>query len=279
MSSERDTRLAQRVYQHYVTFFDKAEKERRWNPYRDIPWEGINRDAPEAMVTVAETFLCVESYLPDYVSQGIRALRASFGQTWFMANWGYEESKHSTALMEYLMRSGRRTPEYCFDLQARLMESQWTLPFTTSRQMTIYGALQEQATFVIYCRQEAFALECGDEALRTIFRLNARDEIAHARFYEDVVKVLLEEDRSGTVRDIAYVARNFQMPGVGIVPDYDARIAVMRESGEVDRDVFLQKVYFPMLKYLGVTRDELVRAAGELRREARAADAALNADG
>ena len=28
----------------------------------------------------------------------------------------------------------------------------------------------------------------GDECLATIFRLNARDEIAHCRFYEDVVK-------------------------------------------------------------------------------------------
>jgi acyl-[acyl-carrier-protein] desaturase len=117
------------------------------------------------------------------------------------------------------------------------------------------------ATFVIYVKQEQRAKELGDECLSTIFRLNARDEIAHCRFYQDVVKVLLEEDRFGTLRDIQHVAKNFQMPGVGIVPNYDDRIKVMREEGRVDRAVFLQKVFFPVLKYLEVTRQELLEAA------------------
>ncbi|MBL8602693.1 MAG: acyl-ACP desaturase [Myxococcales bacterium] len=270
MAVERDTRLAQKVYQQYLTFFDKAERERRWHPIHDIPWEKINRELPEALVLNAETFCCVESYLPDYVAGGINVVRKSFGQAWFSANWGYEESKHSIALMEYLMRSGRRSPEHMFDLQAQLMEKEWRLPFTTARQMTVYGCFQEQATFVIYCRQEAAASQAGDEALRTIFRLNARDEIAHARFYEDVIKLLLEEDREATVLDIAWVAKHFEMPGVGIVPDYESRVQVMRDVGHIDRDLFLQKVYFPVLKYLGVTREELVAAAGQLRKMASA---------
>ena len=165
------------------------------------------------------------------------------------------------ALLEYLLQSGRRTPEQMWDLQAKLMTAEWKLPFTTARQMTIYGCFQEMATFVIYVKQEQRAKEHGDECLSTIFRLNARDEIAHCRFYEDVVKVLLEEDRAGTMRDIAHVARNFTMPGVGIVPDYDERIKVMRDDGRVDRAVFLQKVFFPVLKYLDITRQELQEAA------------------
>jgi acyl-[acyl-carrier-protein] desaturase len=107
----------------------------------------------------------------------------------------------------------------------------------------------------------------GDECLSTIFRLNARDEIAHTRFYQDVTKVLLEEDREGTLRDIAHVAKNFQMPGVGLVPDYEERIQVMREEGRMDRGVFLQKVFFPVLKYLDVTRHELQDAAYNARKE------------
>jgi acyl-[acyl-carrier-protein] desaturase len=245
----------------YKVFFDKAEQERRWNPLRDVPYEKINKDVPESMIVVAETFCCVESFLPDYVSSGINVVRPYFGQAWFAANWAYEESKHSVALMEYLLRSGRRTPEQMFDLQATLMETKWEMPFTTARQMTIYGCFQEMATFVIYVKQEQSAKAAGDECLSSIFRLNARDEIAHCRFYEDVVKVLLEEDRPGTLRDIGHVAKHFQMPGVGIVPGYDDRIKVMREEGRVDRAVFLQKVFFPVLKYLEVTRQELLEAA------------------
>ena len=261
MTKLKDTAKQERLYNMYKTFFDKAENERRWNPLRDVPYDKINKEAPETLITVAETFCCVESFLPDYVSKGINIVRPYFGQAWFSANWAYEESKHSLALMEYLMRSGRRTPEQMFTLQSKLMELDWELPFKTARQMTIYGCFQEQATFVIYLKQEQYAKEVGDECLSTIFRLNARDEIAHCRFYEDVVKVLLEEDREGTLKDIAHVAKNFQMPGVGIVPDYEARIAVMREEGKVDRGVFLQKVFFPVLKYLEITRHDLLAAS------------------
>jgi acyl-[acyl-carrier-protein] desaturase len=261
----KDTAGQARLYEMYKTFFDKAEQERRWNPLRDVPYDKINKDAPESLVVVAETFCCVESFLPDYVAGGINIVRPFFGQAWFSANWAYEESKHSVALMEYLLRSGRRTPEQMFDLQSKLMETKWELPFGTARQMTIYGCFQEMATFVIYVKQELGAKQYGDECLAAIFRLNARDEIAHCRFYEDVVKVLLEEDRPGTLRDIAHVAKHFQMPGVGIVPDYDERIKVMREEGKVDRSVFLQKVFFPVLKYLDVTRQELQEASSQER--------------
>ena len=127
------------------------------------------------------------------------------------------------------------------------------------------------ATFFIYCRQEARAHAEGDEALRTVYRLAARDEIAHTRFYQDVIKLLLEEDRAGVLADMAHVTRNFQMPGVALVPDYDARVAVMREAG-IDRETFLQKVYFPVLKHLGVSgRSWCSRRARAARRRAPAA--------
>ena len=267
MSSDRYQEIQ---YRKFVTFFDDAEQKRRWNPLRDIPWDRVNPETPEALAICAETFLGVESFLPDYISQGIEVVRASsVGQRWFAANWGYEELKHSMALMEYLMRSGKRTEAQMFDFQARLMSTNWQRPFDTARQMTIYGTFQEMATFVIYLRHEKLAKEHGDEALAAIYRLNARDECAHARFYEDVVRVYLEEDREGTVMDIAYVAKHFAMPGVGIVPDYDARIAVMRDAGRMDRDVFLKKVYFPLLGRLNVTRAELVAAASTMRKQRR----------
>ena len=253
------TRLEERLYKEYLTFFEKAERERRWNVFEDIPWDRVNKDAPEEIALCAETFFSVEAYLPDYVAQGINVVRPYFGNTWFQANWGYEESKHSLVLGEYLMRSGKRTPEQMFDLHNRIYSKRWQMPFTTARQMTFYGCVQEMATFVIYVKHREMAAKVGDEALRTIYDFVARDEIAHTRFYQGVIKVLLEEDREGTLADMALVFANFEMPGVGIVPDYDSRILKMREAG-IDRSVFIQKVYIPILKFLNVSRHDMLKA-------------------
>ncbi|AUX21759.1 acyl-ACP desaturase [Sorangium cellulosum] len=263
------SRLEEKIFREYMTFFEKAERERRWNVFQDIPWDRVNPGASEELALCAETFCSVEMYLPDYVANGINLVRSYFGQAWFQANWAYEESKHSLTLMQYLLRSGKRTEEQLSDLQHRILGKQWNLPFHTPRQMTFYGCVQEMATFVIYVKHRERAGAENDECLRTIYDFIARDEIAHCRFYQSVIKVLLEEDRAGTLADMAHVFANFEMPGVGLVPDYDARILKMREAG-IDRGVFIQKVYMPILKYLGVSRHEMLtaqRAALDLRRE------------
>ena len=144
--------------------------------------------------------------------------------------------------------------------------------------MTFYGCVQEMATFVIYVKHRERAAAEGDDCLRSIYDYIARDEIAHCRFYQGVIKVLLDEDRPGTLADMAHVFANFQMPGVGIVPDYDSRILKMREAG-IDRSVFIQKVYMPILKYLGVSRHEMLAAQRDAIGERQDARARAIADG
>lgn len=255
-----DSPLLAKLYQEYVTFFQKAERERRWNPFEDVPWDQVNKTASDELALCAETFCAVEMYLPDYVMGGLSVVRQSFGQAWFQANWAYEESKHSLVLIEYLLRSGKRTDEQMADFQNRVLSKQWKLPFDSGRRMTIYGCVQEMATFVIYLKQRERASEEQCPALRTIYDFIARDEIAHCRFYQTVIKALLEEDREGTLADFAHVLSNFEMPGVTLVPDYDDRIQVMRSAG-IDRSVFLQKVYLPIMKHLGIDRHEMLRAS------------------
>jgi acyl-[acyl-carrier-protein] desaturase len=267
-----ETRLAVRMYDEYVNFFKKAERERRWNPFEDIPWDKVNKNASDELALCAETFCAVEMYLPDYVAGGINVVRQCFGQAWFQANWAYEESKHALALTEYLLRSGKRTDEQMADLQARIFNKTWQLPFHTPRLMTLYGVVQEMATFIIYLKQRDRAAEEDCEALRQIYDFIARDEIAHCRFYQGVIKLLLQEDRQGTIADCAHVFANFEMPGVKLVPNYDNRVEVMRQAG-INRAVFLQKVYFPILKYLGISRHEMVAATAKANGRATQADA------
>ena len=258
----------QAVYREYMTFFERAEKNRRWNLFDDVPWDEVDESAlcPIAARN-AETFVGVESYLPDYVSQGINCVRSMFGQAWFSANWGYEESKHALSLREYLVRTGQRTEQQMFEYEKAVLAKQWKLPFETPRQMTFYGAVQEQATFMMYKHQLGLSRARNDRVLAAIYGFISRDEAAHADFYRRVTQLEIEEDREGSIRDMAVVFKNFRMPGTDLVPDYVERAEQMRASGGVDRGVFLKEVWFPTLKKVGVTRQEVTRALTELRQE------------
>lgn len=251
--------LDDQVYRAYMEFFTKAEKLRRWRVDEDIPWELAAASPRDARLTLcAEAFSGVEMYLPDYVAQGLNLVRSGFGQAWFTANWAYEESKHAIALREYLLRTGQRTPEQLRDYQRGLFEHRWQLPFATVRQMTLYGALQEMTTFMSYKKQEQAAERVGDALLVRIYRLIARDEMAHCGFYARVTRMMLEEDLEGTRADLAFVFRHFKMPATEFIPRWSEHMQAMAESG-LDRAAFLGEVWFPLLRRLGVDRRDLPR--------------------
>ena len=258
MSSRR---LREAFYREYQTFFERAERTRRWNVFTDIPWErlpgepGSSRAAAD-LALCAETFCGVEMYLPDYVAEHLALFRGDVGRAWFAAAWGYEESKHSLALREYLVRSGARSETQMFEFGESVLSRRWQAPFTEARTMTIYGALQELTTFVIYRKQRELGERRGDPVLPTLYRLIARDEMAHALFYRRMVELHLDEDPEGTLADIGEVLYRFRMPAEDLLPDYDSRIRVMRAAG-IDRAVFYREVVAPTLSALGLTRHDV----------------------
>jgi acyl-[acyl-carrier-protein] desaturase len=250
----------QQLYREYMDFFERAERKRRWSVFDDIPWaEWDPQWASPERALCAETFCGVEMYLPDYVANGLNVVHDSFGQAWFQANWGYEESKHALALREYLVRTQQRSGEDMESYARDILSRRWELPFEGARRMTAYGALQERTTWMIYRKQMAAAEVAGDVVLAAIYRYISRDEAAHATFYHRVLTLCLQEDRVGTLRDICAVVGAFKMPAADLVPDYAARVAVMRSYG-IDRSVFLTEAFFPTLNRLGITRRELVAA-------------------
>src|SRR5437763_9224122 len=135
------------IYEMFVDFFEKAERNRRWNIFNDIPWDKHDpAKNDEEAALLAETFLGVEMYLPDYVSNGMEMVRETFGQCYFNANWAHEELKHALALREYLVRSGQRTKAQMLEYEKAILAREWTPPFETARQMRCYASIQEQAT-------------------------------------------------------------------------------------------------------------------------------------
>jgi len=250
--------LDKAIWQLYRNFFDLAEKRRRWSIRDDIPWDQCNPRLNPAIADVVESFCAVELYLPDYTSKILPVVRCCRGRTWFYANWGYEESKHSLALHDWLLRSGHRSDEQMADLDAMVFSGRWNLPHDSHLGMLAYAMVQEHATWLNYRNLRQRVLEQGgDPALAQMLLYLAVDEKAHHVFFRDCVKLYLEHDRPTMLEQLRRVMNNFAMPAIHEFADSNKRIAAIRELNVFNEDMFYREVYLPILEALGVERTEM----------------------
>jgi acyl-[acyl-carrier-protein] desaturase len=253
-----DAELESALWRLYRDFFDHAERKRRWSIRDDIPWDQCNRQLAAAVADVVESFCAVELYLPDYVSKIMPVSRSSRARTWFYANWGYEESKHSLALGDWLLRSGHRTDEQMADLEGMVFQREWNLPHDNAVAMLAYAMVQERATALTYrnLRLQARALG-GDGALERLLMLVAVDEQAHYSFFQECVGLFLKRDPEGTLGQLRRVMNNFAMPAISDLAGGRQRVAKVKELGIFDEDQYYRAVYLPILEALGVQRQEM----------------------
>lgn len=251
--------MRDKMYAAYLEYFEVAECKRRWNIFDDVPWDQLDPALNSARkATRIETYCGEELYLPDYTVGGIAVSRQFFGTAWFQACWSYEESKHGLVFREYLTRSGMRTASQFAKFESAIFAKKWTLPFSTRRQMVCYGALQEAATYTAYKAQKDLAILEGDKVLEAIFTLVSRDEAAHAGFYRAMARIELDEDRAGTITDLALVVAYFQMPGEGLITNYRERLS--QSGAGISARQFVEFAVFPTLRMLGTSRAELKAA-------------------
>ena len=230
--------------QRVLGLLRQGERERRWHVEDDIPWSKLNPDVSDEAALCAETFLLCRNVSARLRAGGLNMVRPYFGKLCVPGKLGLRG-------VEALVRADRipaahQEAHAGADVTGNVRPSRSVDGAVhTARQITIYGCFQEMATFYIYCRQREMARDARRTSAFPDLRLIGRDEIAHTRFYQGVTKVLLGEDRDGTLRDIAYVAKNFQHAGRDLIEDYESRIHVMRELGAIDRNSFLQKSLLP----------------------------------
>ena len=243
----------------YRDFFDTAEKKRRWRIREDIPWNECNPNLDPAIADVVETFCCVELYLPDYVSKVLPLVRNSMGRTWFYANWGYEESKHSLVLGDWLLRSGHRSEEHMADMEKRVFEREWNLPQENPIGMLAYAMVQEHATFINYRNlKQRVQAKGGDPALERILSLVSIDEAAHFGLFKSFFMLFMECDRELALSGLRPVLNQFQMPAIHDLLDESAkRIARVRELEIFNEEIFFRDIYNHFLTTLGVTKAEM----------------------
>jgi acyl-[acyl-carrier-protein] desaturase len=248
------------LYQLFRDYFDLAEKKRRWSIKEDVPWDSCNYSLRPAIADVVETFCAVELYLPDYLSKLIPQVRANHGRAWMLANWGYEESKHSMALEDWLLRSRMRSDEQMADMHNVVFLREWELPYDNARAMVIYTTFQELATRILYIRLRDVVIRAGGcSALEKALSLIAVDEAAHADFFRKLVAIYLRYDRPGTLEQIRRVLNTFKLPAIHLLADSTRRMREIQEFRIFDEDIFMVDVYEPVLAKLGVSKKELRR--------------------
>jgi acyl-[acyl-carrier-protein] desaturase len=248
------------IYRHFREYFDMAERKRRWSITDDIPWNQANRALNPAFADIIETFCAVELYLPDYLAKLIPQVRANRGRAWMLANWGYEECKHSMAFEDWLLHAGMRSESQVADMHADVFSKEWDLPYDNARAMVIYTTFQELATQIHYSRmREAIAREGGCPALDKALLLVAKDEAAHADFFRKLVGIYLQYDRAATLEQIRVVVNTFKMPATHLLTDSAKRQNAVKKMRIFDEDIFISKVYEPILQRLGVSKKELRR--------------------
>jgi acyl-[acyl-carrier-protein] desaturase len=242
----------------YRDFFDQAERRRRWSLPDDIPWNQCNPALDPTIADVVESFCAVELYLPDYTSKILPVVRPSRGRVWFYANWGYEESKHSLALGDWLRKSGQRSDEQMADLEREVFQREWNLPHDSHLGMLVYAMVQELATGLNYRNLRRRAQERGgDPALEKLLTLVSVDEQAHYSFFRDCVQLYLKHDPQATLEQMRRVMNDFAMPAIHEMADSRQRVARIKGLEIFSEDIYYREVYLPILATLGVQRSEM----------------------
>ncbi len=246
------------MWRLYRDFFDQAEKRRRWSLRDDIPWDQCNPRLDPAIGDIVESFTGVELYLPDYTSKILPVVRPSRGRTWFYANWGYEESKHSLALGDWLLRSGQRSEEQMADLEEKIFQWEWNLPHDSHLGMLVYAMVQEVATWLNYRNLRLRTEERGgDPALSKLLTLVSVDERAHHSFFRQCFELYLKLDRETSLAQLRRVMNDFAMPAIHEMADSRRRIAQIKALEIFNEDIYYREVYLPLLEALGVDRREM----------------------
>ena len=254
-----------KIYNLYRDYFDMAEKKRRWNLRNDIPWDKVAVGCvPPAVADVVETFCTTELYLPDYLAKQLPQVRQNRGRAWMLASWGYEESKHSLALGDWLLKSGHRSEEQMQDLEDHVADNEWNLRYEGSRASVVYVMIQELATQLNYSNLRKVASgRCP--ALDKVLELVSIDEAAHAQFFRSLVSIYLEDDRERTLEQILRVLNTFQMPALHLISEGAQRVADVRALNIFSEQTFTEEVYHPLMNRLGLTRKDMRQKGKQFR--------------
>jgi acyl-[acyl-carrier-protein] desaturase len=287
----------EKLHESVRAFVERAERERHWSTTEDIPWEtGTPRGATRSersdrdLRLVAETFFALEAVSPEFARLSLEAMRDAPPLRVFVVQWVSDKTKRLIVLRRWLEGRGA-APEWLDQVERAASRTLDETHFrgatdeSTTRRLLFVGCLQAMVSFVTYARHREVARSADDAVLRTLYDFSARDDLAHGRLMQEATALHLAADRAATLEDMSRVLSDFTLPGTSPssigrqvggarsaggepsppvdrsdFPDWDARMQAIRGPG-LDVHTFIQRVYVPVLRHLGISRHDLTPRA------------------
>jgi acyl-[acyl-carrier-protein] desaturase len=127
--------------------------------------------------------------------------------------------------------------------------------------MICYAMTQELATGLNYRNLKRCVRDQDDPALAKLLGFLSVDEQTHHSFFMKMVRLFMEHDRPGTLKQLRRVLHGFAMPAIYEMADGRRRVEAIKSLGVFNDQLYFREVYQPILTALGVSRPELRRAA------------------
>ncbi|MCN0180500.1 acyl-ACP desaturase [Salinispora arenicola] len=252
---------------------------KEWFPHEYVPWsEGRTFDGPlggqawtpadSQLPEVARTALIVnlltEDNLPSYHHQ----IATLFGRdgawgTW-VHRWTAEEARHGTAIRDYLTVTRAVDPTALE--RARMVHMSTGYRNAHDEEMLhslAYVSFQELATRIAH-RNTGRAT--GDPMCEALLARIATDENLHMLFYRNLLGAAFEVAPSQTMRAVADVLADFQMPGNGI-EGFGRKSVAIALAGIYDLRQHRDEVVLPVLRQWDIFEVPGLDSDGEAARE------------
>lgn len=252
---------------------------KEWFPHEYVPWsEGRTFDGPlggqawapadSQLPEVARTALIVnlltEDNLPSYHHQ----IATLFGRdgawgTW-VHRWTAEEARHGIAIRDYLTVTRAVDPVALERARMTHMSAGYRNAHDEEMLHSLaYVSFQELATRISH-RNTGRAT--GDLHCEALLARIATDENLHMLFYRNLLAAAFEVAPSQTMRAVADVLAEFQMPGNGI-EGFARKSVAIALAGIYDLRQHRDEVVLPVLRQWDIFEVSGLNADGEAARE------------
>ncbi|ABP54282.1 acyl-ACP desaturase [Salinispora tropica] len=252
---------------------------KEWFPHEYVPWsEGRTFDGPlggqawtqadSSLPEIARTALIVnlltEDNLPSYHHQ----IATLFGRdgawgTW-VHRWTAEEARHGIAIRDYLTVTRAVDPVALERTRMTHMSAGYRNAHDEEMLHSLaYVSFQELATRIAH-RNTGRAT--GDPLCEALLARIATDENLHMLFYRNLLGASFELAPSQTMRAVADVLAEFQMPGNGI-EGFARKSVAIALAGIYDLRQHRDEVVMPVLRQWDIFEVSGLNADGEAARE------------